>query len=269
MNNKYNELNNFQNNSIFIYENFILALRKIKEYKFNCFLELIGQIIYLGSFLILYLTIINNFNILDLKPLEFLFYILLIDLFVSFLGIIEWKYPLRKQIILGTLNEFLTRPKNIFLMWVFTYQNERALIQFLVNLIGIIILSFFIDFKFSFMFFLIYFLVSILYYLIRVFSNSVNFFSFGLASFLYTNFFSKVSTMFKIYTSGYFKKLKYQFLLFIFPLFYFGEMYLEILKLGVFTNYSLVFYLIFTIFIFSFSIFLLWKYGLKRYEAFN
>ena len=221
MNNKYNDLNNFQNNSVFIYENFILALKKIKEYKFNCFLEFIGQIIYLGSFLILYLTIINNFNILDLKPLEFLFYILLIDLFVSFLGIIEWKYPLRKQIILGTLNEFLTRPKNIFLMWVFTYQNERALIQFLVNLIGIIILSFFIDFKFSFMFFLIYFLVSILYYLIRVFSNSVNFFSFGLASFLYTNFFSKVSTMFKIYTSGYFKKIKYQIFTFHFSTFLF------------------------------------------------
>ena len=69
---KYNELNSFQNNLIFIYENFIVMLKKIKEYKLNCFLEFVAQLIYLGSFFILYLTIINNFNILNLKPLDFL-----------------------------------------------------------------------------------------------------------------------------------------------------------------------------------------------------
>ena len=127
-------------------------------------------------------------------------------MFVSFVGIIDWKYTLKQQITKGMLNDYLVKPKNIFFMWVFTRQNERALLQFLLNLKGIFIISFFIDFKFSFMFFLIYFLIIILYYLIRVFSNSINFFSFGLASFVYGYFLVKFQICLKFIQVDFLKK---------------------------------------------------------------
>lgn len=248
-------------------KNMLLVL---KEYKLNAFTQFFNQIIYFATFFLFFEALSSLLGRLQYSRLELFVYLILIDLCVTGIGVFDWGKSLKQDITRGIFNSYLIRPKNIFLLYQFSRLNSNAFIQHIVGwfvLVGLVV-YYELMYLFSVGVMILLVFVFIFYVLIRFMTSSISFYNFALSEILYQNVFRAGSSAFKQYPAQFFELFPYQKLLMIFPMFFMGALVFE---LGLFNSFIISYFLI-LLFLISVCIiltFLLWKFGLRRYDAYG
>ena len=254
----------------YILVNFKMMILYCGEYPANTITQIISQIIYLGVYFIFFEIISMLVSGINYSKIDLLIYLILIDLCVTFSGIFDWGKSLKYHFINGKLNIYLTKPKNIFLLYQFSKQNSNAFIQHVTGWIVLIylLLNFDTNFQFNSVVILSLMLIVLFYTSIKFFTSAISFFNFALSEILYTHVFRAGSSSFKQYPAQFFEFFPYKRLLIIFPMYFMGALVFEY---SLFENLiiELLFSLIILNIVFSTFTIILWKKGLKKYEAYG
>ncbi|MCA9460101.1 MAG: hypothetical protein KC550_06145 [Nanoarchaeota archaeon] len=257
----------FKNNFVFIMAKIELAFKATKEYKANFWSMLLFDFVILFSYMVL-------FVIIDKISSDYLFWDYMDFILLFCLNLLMWKFlwlhNLRNfgfRLLSGELNVFRTKPVNTYLMATSNYINGQNIISGLV-LFFIIVLSMFYYNYLNHYKALILIIFSFFYFMAFFnFFNSIYFFM--KSGHFFTEILFRANSMVKIFSPRVFDKLSISSLFYLLPTTINGFFVIEILKGN--TNLFLTFlpYLLISFFIFIFGIYILWHYGLKKYEAFG
>ncbi len=260
----------FRDRSIFIkyfdvlVEIFSVALKQNKEYKANLWSALLINLVYILVMISFYLAFfplissISNWNEVDY--LMFIFILLLLGKFVIVFSVKR----LNRDLLEGKLNIVLSKPINPFFYFSTRFNGAVLVVSSLVFLSFLFLLFYFYQFNFIFLF---YFIFSAIYQIIFVT------FFISTAFFIKNNFFlvdisSKINNRIKEFTPNSFRDNLFLKFIYIFPSALGSFILVNILK----GNY--LFFKYFEVILSSFIFFilgtyLLWYYGLKKYEAYG
>lgn len=252
-------------------ENFIVSFKSLVAYKTNLYNLIIIEFFLAFSMLIFGFVLADNFS----EQIEWTFFHFTLLYYISMLindlsGIFHFNKALFYRLTEGNFNSYLSKPGNPFLIYIFS-PGFNVFISVLIYFLLLIIL--FIYLQFSFLNILIAFLLMffsiILYIFLIHFFNSISFFSLKTGEYI-LRFLWEGNGLAQTYPYPFFNKLKYKFLLLIFPAFITSSLIIPILfseNIFDLKNQLILLLSIFTISFFGVKI--MWKYGLKRYEAFG
>ncbi len=250
---------------VFIYK-YLEALLTIREYPYNFLIHFFVDILTYILMVIFYL-VFREFigNLVNWTLFDFFVYTVLIYTIHKFSNLFSL-LKLKSLILSGKLNKFLFLPINTYFYTCLNSMKERRVITTILNFIILIILILYGNY-FNLILFALFFIFSIFYFLF--FYNLfyvLDFWLFGNNPFY--DIFLKTEEINKRFLPVIFSEYRFGSLFLFLPTSISGYFIFEILKGNlIIINYL---YLIIIIFIFLVVLnFLLWHYGLKKYEAFN
>lgn len=251
---------------------FLIKLKTIREYPLNFIFGFLTNITYVLILIFSYSILQSNFtNIFYWNYKEYIFFIFLLEIFLHLF--ISWFRNFRNVYLSGEINSYLTKPINTVLHYVINnFKIHEVLIGLLYFILFTLYVIFFID-NFYFIRFLITFLFSIIGGIFLIVINSTMEF---IVFFTKSNKFTK-----KLYYNLYNSYTHYPINFFdskiikgiglIIPMSFYAviatDFYFNYINLKDLFFYFII--LIILIFIFSIISILLWKYGMKKYEAYG
>ncbi len=262
--------NNIKKNFEFIKVNIFIMWKRLLEFKSNFYSSLILETIYFMTILIFFNIIFNQFsNIIQWKLEDLIIYNIIIAILFSFSGFLIWKNTLFEILRSGNLNTYLLKPLNPLFFYIFYLLSPYALVFFIIDLIFFFVAYFYFNITFYnyFLSFFIFILILILNILLYLFFLSFDLLKMGLSE-IFINPYNKINNLFENYPSIFFEKFFLKTILFIFPNFFVGTLFIPIIK-----NYNIpnlkfqLFLLISLILSLFFLIIFIWKIGLKKYSA--
>lgn len=251
-------------------QNFKQMLLFCKEFKMNTIFQIFNQVVYFFVYYLFFDVLSSVVVGLEYSKLELFVYLILIDMCVTFWGMFDWGKPLKRDIPTGKLNLYVCRPLNPFYLYQFSRLNSNAFIQHMTAWIILISILYFstINLEISLLSISLFLLVLFYYGLIRVFCNVIAFFNFALSDILYHNVFRAGSSSFKQYPAQFFEFFPYKRFLIIFPMYFMGALFFEYALFEQFEMSLLISLIVLNIVTLSITI-ILWKFGLKKYEAYG
>ena len=251
--------------------NFRLMWINTIEYKSNFYMNLFQLIIF--SVIQIFSFYLISYAFSDYVGWDvadfYLFYVLIY--FISTLsGFFSWGKDLFYVLSDGTLNIYLTKPVGSFIGYLFSVLSGWALMSFTFRIIVFIFIYLYFSieiynlFLFLFALFLVSLLLLVIYQLIQSFEFIALKMSYSLEN--YWNIYD----IFMAYPAPLFKGFPIQLFLYFFPSFFVGYLLVPLLRGYEIWRLDLqIFILVFLIIFCCIGIFLNWKYGLKKYEAFG
>jgi len=272
MDKMYNK-NGFVRNLNYIKTHFFMLFKIIAEYKINMYMAIINNSTAILSQGLLLTILYAKFNdLIGWQFHEYVFFILIYSFMMRFSGTFWFGTRLEQQINNGILNNYITKPINIFTQYILSTIPIQAFLVSFFYLFGLIIYIYY-----YFKILSIYRLLLLIPFLIfaMVFTISISRFFDSLAFFIRKNNF-----LFKTYNSmrsfyrnypvimfdNYIKTIGY-----FFGIVYFGAYATQFMffKIHYYEFYILHLIILLLSFIFIILTFLLWHYGLKKYESFG
>lgn len=257
----------------YIKENYLIQLKSLNEYKTNIYFSiLISTIFSLVSYFALIVISKNFSDILPWGNNEILFFTFFGGFIALFFGAFWFSGNLRYYILSGSLNAFLTKPVNVFIQYFFT---SSVFFVLLTSLIHLVFLMYVIFFIFDIVYLDRLFYCFILGFLSGIFAIFIYQFFDSLAFFI-----KESNFLFHIYVQPQYVFDRFPAVMFknwikILSFFYAGA-YIQSYSTAYYFGYisfsevlNMYFYLIVLIIVFLILVYLVWKIGLKRYEAFG
>jgi len=248
-----------------------IKFKALKEYRTNVYMAFYANFMFILITTLFLKILVNNFGILiPWKLNEWIFFIINFE-FIHFLsGILWFNCNLKKNLLEGNLNTYLTKPKNVFLQFVFLNIGSIALILGLLYLILFILYLIFI--KINLLYFTLTFIFSIIGGIFNVilFQYIISFsFFFKNANMIKDNLLN-IQRVTEKHPAVMFPN-SFQFIFAFIPLVYYSAYATHFLfgYMKIEQFFILFLQLIFLIFIFSIGLYYNWKIGLKKYEAFG
>lgn len=264
----------FYRNLNFVKESFYVKFKKMFEYKINTYSGLLINFFWiLAQMLILRIMYVNFGDMIGWSFEEYCFFIVFFNLFYTITGMFWYGCNLSAYLTGGILNDYLMRPLNVFLQYFMNSQvffiSSAAFIYFLVFLSFVFL--FFDSIVFLRLFLVIPFclLAVIFEVLVFRFLDSIAFFMkrnnylLGLVSNMNVTFTKFPALMFRgswIWSLAQFVPNTYYTIYSI--SFLFG-------KLDYYSFYMMHLYLLVFCLVLGLGIYLFWRFGLERYEAFS
>lgn len=258
----------------FIKIQFIIAFKKLIEYKTNMYFLFVEHAIFSLAFIYMYSIIFDNFK--EMMPWtlnDFIIFFIIHDYLIILAGIFYWGKSLFHEINNGTFNNYLTRPINIFTNYFFNDMTHEALVFLIGNTLFNIVIIIIFGIKVN-LFNLIYMLpgfilLLVLFLLITNAVFSLDFKFRGIGKYIY-RFYADSNNVIRYYPPHFFNKIKYKITLIIFSSYFTGVILMPLIQ-GVSyleLKFEIILTLIF-IFILTIIIYLNWQFGLEKYEAFG
>ncbi|NQZ84986.1 MAG: ABC-2 family transporter protein [Nanoarchaeales archaeon] len=257
----------------YLKENLIICFKSLSEYKLNLFNSIFEQLIFYFILIIFGKVLISNFgDLIGWSFIDYLLFLIIVDLSTTFTGIFVWDASVQKAIKTGSLNNFLFRPINRIIGFQFHHLNYSGLVDSIMNFIFLFIIVFYYGIVLSNILFGILIFILICFHTIAIdfFIRSLSFISFGLAQTCLDLLLLGSYDISKKFPFGFFEKMKFRFIVFIFSQFFIGSLLIPILLNKEIWNFWLQIYLLVGMFVVFFVCgVLLWRYGLKNYQAFG
>ena len=268
---KYDNLTKFQTNINFIKENCLIGLKEIIEYKLNFYSSLSTSIFTFLTTIFSLLIFKDNFYFLNLDINIILFFVLFSETIICFfLMFFKGKnISIFDCLIRGEFNNYLTRPINILLHFIFKGVKIRWFINSVFYFCILLIFLEIQSLSFS-KFFLILFLSLIIGYFFICFIYFLDSLSFFYNSTNLLFFFFEINVNVRKFPPTFFDKFEYKFFLYLLPLslFVFPTLYyFHLISLNYLLKILLIILLVSIIL--TFLVILLWKKGLEIYGAFG
>ena len=258
---------NLNKNWKILKELFNRGLKENKEYKINFWSLILFDIALIISYMTFYLIYSNLVSdLIGWENFDFLFYFILLGIISKIKHIFGNKY-LVSDIRSGDLNNYLTKPVNIYFFSNIIKTVNGLSFTILIFIFLIIPFLFFYDFTFNtFLLFIFVLLFSCIFEF--VFSNFLFSFSFLTKSDFIWQLIQKIRNDVEIPTPKIFdNKFEFNFFMLIPSLI--GSFWLvEILK-GNFYVLNYFIYAVILLLLFCLGTYINWKIGLKNYEAFS
>lgn len=263
--NKYRQRNRLIKHLEILLIKINLALKENKEYKINLWNAFIINIIYVLVMSIFYISINPLLEgIISWSNQDFLLFLLLHLFMGKFLIIFSIK-GLRFFLLSGEFNVILNKPINTF--FHISTQFSGPVFLIFVTLFIITSIAIILEYMKNVFLFLLFFVLSSVY--LVIFFSFFNSFAFFIKNDSFMQEIPrKINNRLKEFTPNVFQKTSIYEYLFIFPSVFGSFILVEILK-GKTYFFSYLYIVIISFFILSFGTYLLWKYGLKKYEAFG
>lgn len=255
----------------YIQANIHISLTKIKEYKINTISAIIVQIFFYITRILFLGVFASNFGeVINWSIKDFMLYFILVNFIIVFSSIIIYHPLLKNNILKGQLNVYLIRPINRFFCYNFHNLSGVGFNMSIFNIVAsIFIINYYnIELTFSITAPALIILLILLYITIKVFVESINFWSLGLSQTAY-KLVSTADKTLEVNPGKLFENVHSNFLYTI-PLFLVATLLMPTLK-GEFTSpHSIqITILISTICILAILTAINWHFGLKKYEAFG
>lgn len=257
----------------FILTNINIMWKRLIEYKASFYSAFFEQLFFIpGYFLFVYVISYSFSEILNWTPLYIFLFVMLEDTLRTLAGVFAWKSDFISDMIKkGSINNLLFRPNGVLFKYYFTDLSPSSFTYVIVNIP--IVLSLLLYLKINFytllLFLLFSFLITLLYF---SFYNLVYVFAFYLIDIektLITLFF-RSNSIFIQYPAPFFTSFSNYKLFYIFPAFILGYLLIPIFmgksKIDIL---EIILTLLVIIIIMNIIINLLWKQGLKKYEAYG
>ncbi|MCA9459770.1 MAG: ABC-2 family transporter protein [Nanoarchaeota archaeon] len=252
---------------------FIILFKVVLEYKINFYMALINNV---SSVLVQ--AIILSILYLQFKTLigwefeAYVFFILILNFMFRLTGAFWFSSGLKKELIRGNINDYLTKPTNVFIQYLF---NNMPIQAFMVSSIYFTGLILFVVYYFDILSMFRLFLLIPFLLLSGLFTILVFRFLDSLAFFIKENYFlihgfRSINLIYTSYPVNMFdnviKKIGY-----FFGIVYFGAYATEFLffKIDIYEFYLLHLILLILIFLSCLFLYGSWKFGLRKYEAFG
>jgi len=248
-----------------------MKFKTLKEYKINIYMGICANFMFMLITSIFFKIFVDNFGVLiPWKLSEWIFFMINFEFIHLLSGGFWYTHNLKNEILVGNLNIYLTKPKNIFLQFLYSNIGHIGFITGFVYCILFIVYIIFI--KLNLMYLLLTFSFSIIGGIFTVilfqYINSFSFF-FKSANMVRTTLVNAQRIIEK-HPAIMFPN-SFQFIFAFMPFVYytaypthflFGYMRIE--------QFLILFLqLIFLTFIVSLGLYYNWKIGLKKYEAFG
>jgi len=269
---QYVNQSNLEKHLIFFITRFKIALQTSKEYKSNLYSHILNDLVITITYMIFFKIVLGLIgNNLNWSYFDFWIYFLLLGIAAKSM----YNFTLRKfsKILLtGDFNTVQLHPINRFLNSITKRITGHSTIT-TFNFVIILIIS--IIFK------------SESYILINIILATLFFIFATIYFYMYINFFESFAFFFKnieqtvrfannqvnyineFYTPKVFESSKFKDFFYLLPSALYGYLTIEILKGNYFLSLHYLYYAIIIFVIFCVSISILWKFGLKKYEAFG
>lgn len=247
-----------------------LGLLREKEYKASLYTALLAHITFTVVIVISTLIVISNFSFFEFSSVEIVFLILHSQMLTMFYGFLKWGDKLHLALINGDMNNFLTKPMNIFVQYILHYNLYVVFLLTVIDLFFLILVGLFfgiLNFKYLLVLFLSI-LGGVMFILFFRFFDSLAFFMKNnkLIARVYYDL-DKTYNQFPFFLfEGVLKKVGllvgYSIYALLPILWYFNKIELSfVLKVN--------FYVFLICLVLGFAIYFLWEVGLKKYEAFG
>jgi ABC-type uncharacterized transport system permease subunit len=263
----------FRRSVDFVYESVWVLVKRLGEYKINLYLGLMTSFSYIfGQIIFLISLELFAGDLIGWEFEEYVFYLIVANMMGAFAGMFYYARILHDMLLAGQVNVLLTRPLNVFLQqFMYTVLVEVGL-EVLIHLVALVV--FFVYYSDSFVFLRAVLLVpfvllgALLEMLIGRFFDGCSFFM-KRNNFM-NNLYSDVKHTFCRFPAHIFDG-PVRMLSFFVGSVYFG-VYSTLFMFGR-ISYDLFFVLFCIValldLILVLLIFALWRFGLKRYEAFG
>jgi ABC-type uncharacterized transport system permease subunit len=272
MERKYN-LGSFNHYLDFFKKNFEIMWKLTVEYKTNFYMNLFEVFILSSIAFFSYFLIGGVFeNFISWTLGDYVFFSFLIYICFIFGGFFSWGKRLDWQLLKGDFNIFLTKPLNPFIFYIFLNLSGWALISFFGRIFFIFLTIYLFDIKLYNLglAFLVFMLISINFLLVFQFLEALSFFGKKLSEIFGGMFYWDIFNINMNYPEIFFRESKLKYVLIFFSSFFVGSLLLPILR-----NYEIwnfwfqIYFLVIFNLILIILLFIMWKFGLKRYEAFG
>jgi ABC-type uncharacterized transport system permease subunit len=253
--------------------NFYLMIKELTEYKASFYSAFFVQLFFLPSFfLFVYVLSILFDEVITWTPIQIALFVLIEDTIRTLAGVFVWKKEyLSDTLTKGNLSLFISRPGGVAFKYFFQNLSPSAFSYVLVNIPFLLGIIFYVGIDFlSFLLFVIYSLLIMILY-----GSTYNLiYSLGhLIIHLEKSFFwlfYRVDALFVMYPAPFFKDFLYMKLFYIFPAFIIGSLIMPLFINSYSANlFQIVLLLILLILLQNILIYVIWKIGLKNYEAFG
>ena len=262
---------NYKHYLRYFWENQIIGLKSITEYRVNSINIILLEIFDILIINIFGFLIMSKFgNLIDWTFKDFFTFFIFQNTLYLFVGFFSWSKKLNEFIKLGELNMYLSRPGNIFLNYFFI--NKMSPILYLSINIPFLIWIFLtikVDIINYFLIFFVSIILILFFIILWQFFESFAFLFLESRQILFT-FFLTVRENLKIFNSNFFSGTNFKYFLYLFPIYFVGTLIIPLTQNKIPENLleQIVFIILLLIFL-TFITFVNWKYGIKRYEAFN
>jgi len=266
-------MNQFIRTKNYILEYIKIELKTLKEYKTNMFMGFVTSISYFFSQIVVLLIIYNSFNdLVNWSFYEYFSFFLFSNAFGSLAGIFYYKRALKGDLLTGIFNNHLIRPIHVFVMYKMSSSIFFILFEFLIEFISLIIFLIYYSNLINVLNLLLLIPFILLGVLLEIMSGSI---LDSLAFFIKSNNFaidlhSNIKQVYYRYPSIMFKGLVYKFSFFIAVTYVavFSTLFL-FNRISYLLFFKIILLLILLNIIFAFILYLLWFFGLKKYEAYG
>lgn len=255
-------------------ENFIIAHKRLVEFKVNLFNVLFVHIMQIFGFLIFGFVLISNFgDIIGWKIEDYMVFITISTIGYYFFAhnFIAFKY-LHKKIVNGELNMFLFRPLNPLLQYIL--KTDFSVNVFILNsILYLSILEFYFDYEILKIIIIIPLLIfiGIVNLIVYFLLESVSFFSLELGRTLRLFIEGTIDRKFLFfYPANFFENSIYLMIVSIFPFAMYSLLIMPLLqgKENLYLETQITILLVILIFG-TMALHFMWKKGLEKYEAYG
>lgn len=254
-------------------ENIIIAWKTLLEYKLNFLFGFIEHLLYILSHLFLFFVLIENFGSeLGWDMYDFFIFFVLTEISYIIAGFFIWKDWLYIYLKNGDFNTFLFRPQNPYIAFIFSMLNEYAILLLIIDvfLYSAIIFYFQIELVNLALGSIIFFLITILYITNIEMIRSFDFIAKNIVPTTLWPAFINVNEMFKKFPYNFFQTSFLKYIILFIPNVLVASLLMPILRgKEIFLPSIQISLIISLIFIYIIIIKIIWRYGLKRYEAFG
>lgn len=257
----------------FIITNITIMWKRLTEYKASFYSAFFEQLFFIpGYFLFVYVISYSFSEILNWAPLYIFLFVMLEDTLRTLAGVFAWKSDFLSDMIKkGTVNNLLFRPRGTLFKYYFTDLSPSSFTYVIINIPVIIGLMIYLDISYYTLFLLLILslLITILYFSFYNFVYVFAFYLIDVEKTLITLFF-RSNSLFIQYPSPFFTSFSNYKLFYIFPAFILGYVLIPIImgKSNI-DILELFLILIGIIVVLNIIINILWKQGIKKYEAYG
>ena len=155
----------WKRNFEYIKANLIIMWKNLIEYKANLYGSIAEQLLFFSvQFMFLFVFYTSFGDVIGWDLMDYVLFIILVDLIACFTGLFLWKNPLGSVITTGGLNQYLVRPSNIFIKYYFSSINSSAMFYVISDILLLSISIFYIGYDlfailYSSMLLLLYFIL--------------------------------------------------------------------------------------------------------------
>ncbi len=257
----------------FILTNIAIMWKRLIEYKASFYSAFFEQLFFIpGYFLFIYVISSSFSEVLTWTPMYIFLFVMLEDTLRTLAGVFAWKSEFLSDMIKkGDLNNMIFRPKGVLFKYYFTDLSPSSFTYVIINIPAIIGLLCYLNISIYSLFLLFIFslLITILYF---SFYNLVYVFAFFIIDIekMLVNLFFKSNSLFIQYPAPFFTNFSVYKLFYIFPAFILGYILIPIIENNEsFNILELLLIVVGVIIVMNMIISLLWKIGLKKYEAYG